>query len=88
MPAASRSSAAGTRDCRPPWSTSRRDPITTRGWTQFGGEQHTIGAFKSGHLRLVIAMNAGTPFSFNSTFPWLLAEQDRIQRAGWFNSKL
>src|SRR5215831_7089926 len=41
MPAASRSSAAGTRDSRPPWPTSRRDPITACGWTQFGGEQHT-----------------------------------------------
>src|SRR5215467_16302248 len=40
MPAASRSSAAGTRDSRPPWPTSRRDPITACGWTQFGGEQH------------------------------------------------
>src|SRR5215468_9055287 len=41
MPAASPSSAGGTRDCRPPWPTSRRDPITACRWTQFGGEQHS-----------------------------------------------
>src|SRR3990172_6707842 len=35
------SSAGGTRDGRPPSSTSRRDRTTACGWTQCRGEQHT-----------------------------------------------
>src|SRR5215831_4915740 len=42
MPAVSLSSAGGTRHCRLPWPTSRRDPITASGSTQFGGEQHSL----------------------------------------------